>query len=172
VIAGSTPTASYTAVTPIASWRSLLGIAGPASGGTQVKTITDGEIAIKRKLLPLYTGQGSQNPYIIQRGSVGIDGKLNFIAADESPYLAMLANTQPQLQWLLDNGVVGVGQNRLTLDSQLAAYTATKYDAGKEAVMYQVDWSGIGNTTNAGGSGGYSPGKLTVINAVPGGTYQ
>lgn len=172
VVAGATPTATFTAVTPIASWRSTLGIGGPATGGTQVKTVTEGEVSIKRKLLPVYTGQGSQNPYIIQRGTVTVTGKLVFIAADETPLTTMLANTQPQFQWVLDNGVAGAGQVKMTVDCASAAYVTSKYDAGKEAVMYQVDWEAVANTTNAGASAGYSPLKVTVLNAVATGTYQ
>src|SRR5258706_218546 len=83
------------------SGPTIRGIGGPASGGTLVKTVMEGEITFKRELDVVFTGQLSQNPYIIQRGPVTVGGKLRFIAADESPYTTMLLNTQPQLQWIL-----------------------------------------------------------------------
>src|SRR5579859_996048 len=39
---------TYTAAAPIASWHGLVGLAGPASGGTQVLTTESGEYTIKR----------------------------------------------------------------------------------------------------------------------------
>jgi hypothetical protein len=171
VPASVAPTSAPSTVTPIPSWRGQLGIGGPASGGTLLKNVTDGEIAIKRQLEPVYTTQNSQNPYIIQRGAVSVSGKLNFVAADESPYQAMIGNTQPQLQLIVSNGVAGAGQVQVQVDCQLAAYDAAKYSAGKAAVMYDVTFAGIANTTNAGASGGYSPTKVTLTNSVPAQTY-
>lgn len=171
VIPGGAPTSAPSTVAPIPSWRAILGIAGPASGGTQVKTVMDGEFTVKRMLDAVFTSQLSQNPYIIQRGAVSVSGKLNFIAADESPYLAMIGNTQPQLQLILDNGVAGAGQVQLKVDCQLGAYNAAKPDFGKAAVGYQATFDAIANTTNAGTSGGYSPSKITLINSIAAGTY-
>ncbi len=171
VIAGAAPTANPSTVTPIPSWRAQLGIGGPASGGTLVKTITDGEIAIKRNLEAVFTSQLAQTPYIIQRGAVSATGKLNFIAADESPYLAMINNTQPQLQLVIGNAVAGAGLNVFQVDTQLAAYETAKYDSAKDAIAYQATFAAIANTTNAGISAGYSPVKVTLTNAIPAGTY-
>lgn len=171
VIAAATPTSAPSTVVPIASWRGTAGIGGPATGGTLIKTITEGEITIKRELEPVFTTQGAQTPYIIQRGAVSVAGKLKFVAADESPYLAMIGNTQPQLQLIIGNGVSGAGQVQVQYDAQNAAYNSAKYDAGKAAVMYDVGFDAIANTTNAGTSGGYSPVKVTLTNAIAAGTY-
>lgn len=171
VIAGSQPTSAPSTVTPLPSWRGQLGIGGVAGGGTLVKTITEGEVTIKRELDAVFTTQLAQVPYIIQRGAVSIDGKLKFVAADESPYLAMINNTQPQFQLVLGNGLAGANLVQVQVDCQLASYDTSKLDFGKNAVMYDVVFSGIGNTTNAGISGGYSPAKVTLTNAVPPQTY-
>lgn len=171
VIPGAAPTSAPSTVVPIASWRAQLGIGGPATAGTLVKTITDGEITIKRELEVVFTSQLAQSPYIIQRGEVSVAGKLNFVAADESPYLAMINNTQPQMQLVISNGLSAAAQLSAQVDCQLASYTTSKYDAGKAAVMYQVGFDAIANTTNAGTSGGYSPAKVTLINAIAAGTY-
>lgn len=171
VPAASTPTSSPTTVVPVPSWRGKLGIGGPASGGTLVATVTEGEIDIKRELEPIFTTQNAQTPYIIQRGKVSVAGKMTFVAADETPYTTMIQNTQPQLQFLLDNGVVGAGQIRFTVDIQQAAYRIAKYQAGKAAVEYGVEFDAIFNVTNAGTSGGMSPIKVTLLNGLSGGTY-
>ena len=169
-ITAATPTSAPSTVTPLASWRATLGIGGTV-GTNQVKTITDGEITIKRALEPVFTAQNVQTPYIIQRGAVSVTGKLNFIAADESPYLNMINNTQPQFQLIIGNGLVGATQIQVQIDAQTAAFATAKYDAGKAAVMYQTTFDAIANTTNAGTSGGYSPAKVTLTNAVTSGTY-
>ena len=119
----------------------------------------------------VFTTQLAQTPYIIQRGPVSVGGKLNFIAADETPYTTMLSNTQPQLQLVIGNGVVGAGKVQVQVDCQKAAYATSKPDFGKAAVGYQTTFVGVANTTNAGTSGGYSPVKVTLNNAIASGIY-
>ncbi|MFJ5151359.1 phage tail tube protein [Streptomyces sp. NPDC088353] len=171
VVLGSAPVAAPSTVLPVASWRMQIGIGGPATGATLLKTVTDGEITIKRELTPYYTVSGVQTPYVIQRGGLGVDGKLTFVAADESPLLYMLNNTQPQLQILIDNGLTGANKVAFQIDCQIAAFTDSEADGSKAAVEYGNTFTAIPNTVNAGGSGGYSPIKVSVTNNVPAGTY-
>ena len=171
VPAGAAPTSAPSSVTPIPSWRAQLGIGGPASGGTLVKTIPDGEIVLKRVLEPVFTAQNSQAPYIIQRGAVSVSGKLTFIAADDSAFQNMINNTQPQLQLVIGNGVGGAGLVQVQVDVQLCAFETAKLSFGKAAVMYDVTIVGVANTTNSGLSGGYSPAKVTLTNNVAPQTY-
>lgn len=171
VALGAAPVAAPSTVLPVASWRMLLGIGGPAAGGTLVNTVTDGEITIKREVNPYYTATGTQNPYIIQRGGLSVEGKLGFVAADESPLLYMLNNTQPQVQLVLDNGLAGANKITFQIDCQIAAFTAMEPDGTKAAVEYGGTFTAVLNTVNAGGSGGYSPIKVSVTNNVAAGTY-
>jgi hypothetical protein len=168
---GAAPVAAPSLVLPVASWRMVVGIGGPATGVTLINTITDGEVTIKRELSPYYTVTGTQNPYIIQRGGLSVEGKLNFIAADESPLLWMLNNTQPQLQLYLDNGLTGANRLVFQVDCQIAAFTESEADGTKSAVEYGNSFQALFNTTNAGGSGGYSPIKVSLTNNAPAGTY-
>ena len=46
----------------------------PAFGGTQVKTVRDFEVTIKRALKAQYTLQASQSPFTIFRGAVDAQG--------------------------------------------------------------------------------------------------
>ncbi|MGW4042945.1 phage tail tube protein [Streptomyces sp. NPDC004721] len=171
VALGSAPVAAPSMVLPVASWRMKIGIGGPASGATLIKTVTDGELTIKRELTPYYTVSGVQTPYVIQRGGLSVDGKLTFVAADESPLLYMLNNTQPQLQILIDNGLTGNNKIAFQIDCQIAAFTDSEADGSKAAVEYGNTFTAMPNTVNAGGSGGYSPLKVSVTNNVPAGTY-
>jgi hypothetical protein len=170
--AAATPTSAPSTVQPMAAWRTVVGIAGPASGGTQVKTVGDWEIAIKREVELIFTGQNSQNPYFIQRGKVSVTGKLNFVAvADETPLTYLLSNTQPQLQLIASNGLSGANLLSIQFDVQQAGWNASKIDRSKAAVGYQTDYVSVANTTNAGGSGGFSPLSIVLQNAVAPNSY-
>lgn len=172
VALGSAPTANPTSILPIASWVTKIGIGGPASGGTLVNTVTDGELTIKREVTPYYTATNSQSPYIIQRGGLSVEGKLNFGAvADESALLYMLNNTQPQLQILISNGLAGTNLITVQIDCQVAAFLTSEADTSKTAVGYQTSFKPVFNTTNAGGSGGQSPIKVSVTCNVAPNTY-
>jgi hypothetical protein len=172
-IAGAIPTAAPTPALPLASWRALLGIGGPASGGTLDSTITDWEIKISRVLKAIFTAQNSQNPFVIQRGEVTVSGKLSFTApaAETSALLPLLNNTQPQFQWKMDNGLTLGNLLGITVDVQAAAFDTSKIDRGGETVGYSSTFKAIASATNAGASGGVSPVKVTLQNALPAGTY-
>jgi hypothetical protein len=168
---GSAPVANPGSVAPIPSWRMAVGIAGPASGGTLISTVTDGEISMKREINPYFTGNGVQTPYIIQRAGLTVEGKLNFVAADESPLLYMLNNTQPQLQLLISNGLSGLNAGSVQFDFAKAAFVEAEPDGSKTAVEYSNSFKAVLNTTNAGGSGSYSPCKISVTCNIAPGTY-
>jgi hypothetical protein len=172
VVAGAAPTPNPTTILPVAAWRTKVGIGGPASGGTLVNTVTDGEVDITRELLPVFTATGVQTPYIIQRGGLTVAGKLNFMAvSDESALLWMLNNTQPQIQILCSNGLAGTAAITVQIDMAVAAFTAAAPDTSKAAVGYQDSFEAVFNTTNAGGSGGMSPIKVSVTCGVAPGTF-
>lgn len=169
---GSTPTANPTAIQPIASWQTKVGIGGPATGGTLVSTVMDGEITMKRELGVYYTATGVQSPYLIQRGGLSVEGKLNFGAVpDETALLYMLNNTQPQLQIVCTNGLAGTNLITLQIDCQVAAFVGSEAETGKTAVGYNNTFKAVFNTTNAGGSGGMSPIKVSVTCNVAPNTY-
>lgn len=172
VILGSTPTANPTTVLPVASWQTKVGIGGPATGGTLVSTVTDGDLTLKRELGVFYTATGVQTPYVIQRGGFSVEGKLNFGAvADESALLYMLNNTQPQVQIVISNGLSGTNLITVQIDMQVAAFNASEADTSKTAVGYQDGYKAVFNTTNAGGSGGMSPIRVSVTNNIAPNTY-
>lgn len=172
VIAGSQPTANGTAIKPIASWQTTIGIGGPASGGTLVGTVSDGGVNLMREAVPIFTANGAQLPYIIQRGQFNATGKLNFTAvSDESALLYMLNNTQPQVQIITSNGLAGTNLITITIDMQQCAFVTVDPDTSKTAVGYQASFEPVFNTTNAGGSGGMSPMKVSVTCGVAPGTF-
>lgn len=160
------PVSAPTTATPLASWRALVGLAGPASGGTQVKTVQTLELAMTRQVKPEFTLQGSQSPFFIQRGNVRVSGKMFIpVPADETHLNYMLQNTQPQLQMVISNGLAGAALLSVQIDLQKAAYKTAKVRKA-EAIGYDVTFDGIANATNAGGTGAQSPVKITTSNNV------
>lgn len=172
-IAAAAPTSAPTTAMPIAAWRSLIGVGGPASGGTLDSTIGDWEVKITRKLKQIFTAQNSQNPYITQRGALTVSSKLTFSApsAETNSLLTMLNNTQPQIQISVGNGGAGATLLSLLVNMQVHAFDTSKIDRGSEIVMYSTTGKAVANTTDAGASGGYSPLKITLQNAIASGTY-
>jgi hypothetical protein len=171
--ASATPTDAQSTVLPIPSWRMLLGIGGPASGGTQDITCKSGKITLTREVEPEWTGMNSQLPYIIQRGALRakFDDWL-MVTKDEGTYNLMSANTRPQVQLVFDNGLAAAAHGALQLDAQVASFRSVQTDNGGKAVMWKSSGKFEANTTNAGTSGGQSPLKATLTNAIATGTYQ
>ena len=155
------------------SWRTLAGIGGPASGGTQVKNVGEHVITITRQVKPMNTEQGAQAPYVIARGKQGATGKINLTPAiDDSALIAMLGNTQPQLQFVTSNGLAGASLRSLQVDVLLGAYKVADEQDGAELFGYDVDFTAIhtantsGGITMTGASGGKGAIKATLINNV------
>ena len=160
----SAPSFSPGTEAPMAAWRTGIGVGG-TFGSVPNSTIRNWEVTITRELKVEWTSQNSQNPYIIQRGRVGVTGSAYVsVPADESMLDYWLNNTQPQLQFLIDNGQASTAQRRLTLDMLLGSFQSSKINRSEEAAGYDITFKGVGNTTNAGASAGYSPIKATVIN--------
>lgn len=170
-IAAAAPVAAPSAVQPFAAWRGQVGVAGPATGGTLDVTCTNATFELKRKLDLIYSFQNTQNPYVIQRGPLSVDGKMKFITVGEAPLLAMLNNTQQQFQILFGNGISGAGQRGVTVNMQLASWETAKLDEGKTATMWDVGIDGIASSADAGTSGGLSPIKVTMLSGSAGTVY-
>jgi len=165
VAVGSAPTNVLSTAQAQADWQFLVGIAGPATGGTLISNVVQGGVTITRALKPYWTLAGQQSPFAIARNSLAITGKFNQLAQDESPMLNMLNNVQPQLQMVLTNGLSGANLLAVTIDIAKGAYDTAKLN-GADEIEYDVTWRAVANSTNAGASGGLSPGKVTIQNAV------
>ena len=172
--ASAVGTVNTSSVQPFPSWRTMTGIGGPASGGTQVKYIAEHTITLSRAVKALNTEQGSQQPFIIARGKQSNAGKITIMpATDDSSMIAFLANTQPQLQFVSDNGLTGSAQVRVTVDILLAAYDTDDITDGGELFGFDVAFkpqhtaNSSGGITTTGASGGKGAVKVSIINAIP-----
>jgi hypothetical protein len=159
-----TQTLTSDAAQPV--WLAKVGIGGPASGGTQINDVVAADVTISRQLKAYWTLSGQQTPYVIGRNGLAIAGKFTELAQNETPMLNMLNNIQPQLQIVLSNGLSGANLLSATFNCQIAAYDTAKL-MGNDEIEYEVSFKGIANTTNAGGSAGYSPGSVVLQNPIP-----
>lgn len=172
----STPVIS--GVTPIPSWRSTVKLT-PAGGGAlaQVNDIGTWMVSLTRDgLKPIFTNQGSQNPYVIPRGKLAGSGNFDFTPAiSEEPLVQMLANGQPQAQIFVTNGLTGVNLVTLQIDIAQSAYETADLQAGDDlfgwkvpfkAISPQVGSTSFNSVTMAGASGGSGPVKISLQNAV------
>jgi hypothetical protein len=164
--ATSALTNSFSNVPVYPNWRFSVGIGGPATGGTQVPDIAAASLDITRDVKTYFTAAGQQAPYVIARNALHVEGKFTHVAQNDNPMLNLLNNTQPQVQLLATNGLSGASLLAVTFDIQVAAYETTKMQ-NNEVIEYEVNFRGVANPTNAGVSGGQSPMKVTIQNAVP-----
>lgn len=160
------PVSAPSTVSPIAAWRVQLGVGGTVGGAPNL-TVREWEITTTREISVQHTSQNSQTPFIIQRGPILTTGKF-FVSkpADESFLTAFRANTQPQIQLLVSNGLAAAAAQTLQIDMQAIAYEMVEINRGDQAVGYDVTFEALMNTTNVGASGGFAPVKYTITNAV------
>lgn len=156
------------------SWRTITGIGGVASGGTQVKNIAEHTVTITRQVKALNTEQGAQTPYVIARGRQDCNGKHMFSPAiDDSALTDMLTNVQPQLQYVTSNGLSGASLRSLQFDILLGAYQDATEQDGAELFGYEATWKAVATAASSGGitmtgaSGLKGSVKATLINATP-----
>ena len=162
----TTPTPSFSTVTPIQTWQATVTIAG-----TQVSNAVDGNIDMKRTVTPVFGIAATQNPYQIFLGALEVTGKISFVMENDTQLTNFLTNTQPSvnINWSYGTGTTAV---QLMANITKGAYTAGVIERNKEFVQVTIDLNGLGNTTDAGVSSGYSPIKWTLKNAKASGTYQ
>lgn len=159
------PTQSFSAITPIPGWKGAVTIAG---GG--VTYLVEGELNIKRSVTAVHTVDGTANPYKIWVGPASVSGKLTFLAEDESELTRYLTNTKPALSLDFSQGAAAaLTQVKFVLSK--CAYTDAQLNRGKDYIGYDVNITGLGNTTDVGATGGYGAVKATIQNAKASGTY-
>jgi hypothetical protein len=165
-VTGTTPTPSYTAgLTPEQNWQIINKI-----GGAQT-FVQDGEISIKRKMTVIRGANGTQNPYRVWSGDVSVEGKLTLVMENNTQRTAFQAGTVQAFEASYAAGA-GAAATGLTLHCTQVIYTEGTPVYGKDYIELPVTFKAIANTSDIGASGGYSPIKATLTNALPSGTYK
>lgn len=161
----TSPTVSNTAVKPVANWTTLTKIAG-----TTIFVI-DGELTIKRAVTAIRGANGSQNPYAIWSGDLAVEGKLTLVMEDSSQRTIFQNSTAQSLDVSFSAGA-GASATGLQLHCTTAVWSDGTPSYGKDYIELPVSFKTYANATDIGASGGYSPIKVTLTNAMPSGTYK
>jgi hypothetical protein len=162
----STPTPSFTAVLPTPTWQGTVSV-----GGTSLSNTVEGSLTFTRPASAIYGINNTQNPYSIFVGALDVTGSFKFVMENNDRLTEFLSNTQPAIVLNWANGS-GSTATQLQATITKGAYTAAVIDRSKDFVEIDVTLTGIGNTTDAGSTGGYAPVKFVCQNAVASGTYQ
>ncbi|MFI1520647.1 phage tail tube protein [Kitasatospora cineracea] len=160
------PVPSFTAVTPMAGWTGAVQIAGVSS-----TLLMDGEFTIKRPVTALSTADGTQAPYALWSGPVAVSGKMTLVMEDDAQLTNYLTNAKPALDFNFAQGA-GSSAVQVKLHASKCAYSDAEISRGKDYIELSVSYEGLANTTDVGASGGYSPCKVTIQNAIAAGTYK
>lgn len=162
----SAPTASYTAVPAVAAYTGAVTI-----GGSAALAVMDGDISIKRPVAVVDTVDGSQNPYLLWSGPVSVSGKLTLVMEDETHLTNYLTGVNPALDIVWTQGA-GAALTSVQLHMTSVVYQSAEIGRGKDFVEISVSFNAKANATDVGASGGYSPIKATLKNAVAAGVYK
>lgn len=154
----SAPTPSFTTLLPMAGWQVTLTI-----GGVQAFA-SSGEFNLKRPVKPVHVGDGSQDPKYLWAGKLAVDGKMKLLMEADTYYTAFLTNAQFIISLTFTRGA-GAALEEVTFVISKASWRTSIIDRSEEWVQLDCVWQGLLNSTDAGPSGGYSPGKITVKNA-------
>lgn len=159
------PTPTFSTVLPTPVWEGAVTI-----GGSSVSTAISGNLDLKRPVSPIYSINNAQNPYAIFVGPLTTTGKVTFVMEADTELTRYLTNTQPAvvLDWTMGAGAT-LTQVQATLTK--GAYTASAIERGSDYVQIVCDINAIGNTTDAGATGGFSNVKWVLQNAKASGTY-
>lgn len=157
----STPTPSFTTVQPVAGWVGTATIAGGAS-----TLVEEAEITFSRNVSVVQTIDGTADPNQIWQGPIDVSGRMTLVADAETEFLRYTGVTNPSLVF---NFVQGAASITVTMTSTV--YTDAQITRGDDFTQTAVQFTALGNTTDAGASGGFAPAKITLVNLIAGSIY-
>src|ERR1035437_3125268 len=161
------PTKSFSAIVPLPSWYGVATIGGVTVG----KTLTAEVTWSRSEVEAIPTLDGKQDPWDIFLGASMTAGKFALIFDDDSQQNNYYNATQPNVVLTFTRGT---GASQQSVAVQMTACNYEKADImqqGKAYVTSEIDFKGLGNSTDATvAGGGISTSKVTVLNAVASGT--
>lgn len=163
--AGTAVTNITTNSRPIPNWNSTVSILG-----TSINQIGEFSVSFKRTTQVYWTVQGIQNPFVIARGPLMMDGSIQWDPTQtEQPLDMMLLNAQGPMSIAVTNsGIPNAGTPfTLTFTATQVANIKSKIMRNKALIGYANSFEGVANSTDVGGSGGLGPGTITLVNNTP-----
>jgi hypothetical protein len=156
---------------PIPNWNSTVVIAGNTVSSTGAYAgIGEFSVSFKRQTQVYWIVAGQQNPYVIARGPLNMDGSIQWDPTNsETPLDLMLLNAQaPMTIQVTNSGIPNSGTPfTLTFTATQVANIKSKVMRSKALIGYGNTFEGVANSTDIGGSGGLGPGTITLVNNNP-----
>lgn len=159
----STPTQSFSGITPVPSWQAAITLAGTATG--KLKTLDATFTRTQSAVVDALTG--NQDPYALFAGPQTLTGKFVAVKEDDGVfnyYAGVAPLTQPVLKLALTVGT-GPSQTGIVVQaSQAALKNVIIKLQGQPFVEEECEFEGVMNATDA--NTGQAPGQIQLINAV------
>ena len=155
----ASPTVTSSTIAPHAAWASTCLVGGvaayPLSGECNLTRNNAG---------PVHVQDGSQSARHIWVGALSIEGSATLLMETDAYYQQFIDNTQPSLDFNFSIGA-GASQSGLRMLMSKATWREPDIDRGDAYVKLKLGFKALGNTTDAGVSGGQSNAKFTLKNA-------
>jgi hypothetical protein len=170
VTGATAPTLNVSNSRPVPNWNTT--VVTLTASGTTAATNDIGEfnVSFKRQTQVYWTVQGTQQPFVIARGPLTMDGTIQYDPTkDEIPLDLMLLNAQAPMQIICSNvGIPNSGTPfTLTFTASQVANIKSKIMRSKALLGYGNTFEGVANAVDIGGSGGLGPGTVTLVNSTP-----
>jgi hypothetical protein len=170
VPSGTAPTLNVTGARPIPNWSTTV-VTLTSSGATATTNdIGEFSVSFKRQTQVYWTIQGSQQPFVIARGPLTMDGTIQYDPTkDEVPLDLMLLNAQAPMQIICSNAAIPNSGTpfTLTFTASQVANIKSKIMRSKALIGYGNSFEGVANSNDIGGTGGLGPGTITLVNNIP-----
>jgi hypothetical protein len=161
--AAALPTPSYTTTTPQAAWR-----VAATLGGSAAANVLSATVDIKRSTAALHTLRNVQTPYaVFAPGDLSVDLTLSLLFEAATLRTAFRSGTATSLGLTLT-----AGTSSLALQMSSVWLDKVAETAGSAYLELDVTAHADAQTTDAGASGGQSPIKATLVNAIAGSIYK
>jgi hypothetical protein len=160
------PTGAFSTLQMIPGWGPQVTI-----GGTFTPTLINATIDLKRSGTVDQTVDGNQYPYAIFVGPLDATGKFTIVYEDESQFLSYLNGVKPSLDFNFTRGV-GAALEQVKYHSSQVTYTVGQKTINNDQMQVDITWEADAVAADAGASGGFSPCKWTLQNALPANTFQ
>jgi hypothetical protein len=163
--AAATPAAAYTALSMFAGWRGVVQL-----GGVTDARILSADTTLARAVTAKRNTDGTRAPYLQRSGPLSVAGQMTVVMANDTYRQQYVNGTVTSVDINYQQGAgASLQQVRLHCSSVVFTSVARAYTA--DWVELAIAWEADGNTTDAGASGGQSPVKATLKNAVASGIY-
>jgi hypothetical protein len=165
-VIATAPAPAYTAVGILAGWRLAAQI-----GGAALTSVLSSTVTITRTVVPKRNTDGTQAPYLIHSGACSVAGSLQLILQTDTYRALYVAGTSTSIDLNYAQGAgAAATQTRIHCSDVTLTKVAPDYAAGAFQQV-KIDWKADYNTTDIGATGGWSPVKVTLKNAVGSGVY-